>query len=162
MADLTFGQQLAANTLGVVLGGGISILAGWGILRRQERIKHDEELAGTLRRVQADALVRVLAAIGKYHTLKTRRFTWERDERGNVQEAARAVMQEEGDAFAATLSALSDVYFLLGGELGRTVRRGLFEMGNAKTAEDTERAVARLEVNLAPWIPPLAARDAKR
>ena len=81
MSDVTFSQQLALHgiqAVGVAFGGGLSVLAAWGALRRQERIKRDEELAAATRKLQTDTLVRVLAALGRYHSLKTRRTMWEK------------------------------------------------------------------------------------
>jgi hypothetical protein len=159
MADLTFAQQLVRDgvqALAVALGGGLSLAVGWRLLRRQERIKRDEEIAAGLRKVQTDALVRALAALGRFHNLKAKRFTWERQ--ANTREDrdfAASVKNQEADAFTEVINVIAEVHFLLGGQLGQLVRRGLIEMGKAQTPDASEEAAAQLETALAGWLPPL-------
>jgi hypothetical protein len=159
MADLTFAQQLVRDgvqALAVALGGGLSLTVGWRLLRRQERIKRDEENSAGMRKLQADALVRTLSALGRYHNLKARRFSWERTANSEEDRAVAASFKgQEGDSFAEAINVIAEEYFLLGGQLGQLVRKGLIEMGKAQTSDAAEGAAAQLEMALAAWIPPL-------
>lgn len=159
MADLTFGQQVAANGLAVLLGGALSILGGWGFLRRQERIKREEDLAAAIRKVQTDALVRVLAAFGQYHHLKARRLVWERDKSEEAREKAARFKSEEARAYWDAIGAITSVNFLLGGRIGQMMRGALMVLGEATSTDATEQVVTQLEQELAPWIPPLRPRS---
>lgn len=157
MADLSLLGQIAANTAPVLAAG----FGGWVLLRRQEKIKREEELSAGIRKLQTEALVRVLAAFGRYHRLKTRRLLWERDTSEKARLVAMQMKDEEGDAFDTAIAVLADSHILLGGKLGQTMRGALQAFGKAPTTDEVERHVEELEKELSPWIPPLSPRPGK-
>lgn len=159
MAELSFGQELikaGVSALSVALAGGLSVLLGWLLLRRQERIKRQEELAAGLRKLRSDSLIKALEVLGRYHNLKDRRLQFEGTPIRDADEYEELKTREARESQAAhdAVDMLADQQFLLGplaNPLGKTWRA----MASAKSTQELSTAVARLHAELENWIPPL-------
>ena len=158
-ADLTFGQEMlrtGVQAVGVALAGGLSILSGWLLLRRQERIKRDEELAAGMRRLRVDALVKVLEAIGRYHSEKSRRMVYQRDVGVPNDEQTKlflGLLRHEDESLREAGNVVAATYFLLDSRLGPIVKQRFWEIGRAEVPADAEKAAIALQDDLAAWIP---------
>ncbi len=156
MAGLTFHQELVksgVSALAVALAGGVSVALGWSVVRWQERIKRQEEHAASLRKLRADALVKALEALGRYHNLKDRRLLWEADTQVD-RAIVKAMKDEEGSAAEQLVNTVAHQQFLLG-PLADALSRTWQEMARATTNAQLGAAIAPLHAELEKWIPPL-------
>lgn len=151
--DLTpFQQELAKSgiqALVVVVG----LVAGWAVLRRQERIKREEELWAGLRKLRADALVKGLEALARFHNMKDRRIQFEAATALSADEIEEMRGQEVA-AYREAIDVQASQQFLLG-PLGPLLGECIRAMARAESAKEVSKAVAGLHAALERWIPPL-------
>lgn len=153
MAELAFWQQCVVSAMQGI-GLGVAGLVGWLLFRHQERVKWDEEHAAQLRTLQADALLEILRALGRYHMKQVRSFQVAR--RRPADSAAQASAKAQAfEAFSEALDVAAAKMFLITGELGQVVQDGMADLGSASSPEDASEVVQRLERELAAWLPPL-------
>jgi len=157
---LSFCQQLTiavVQVVGVAFVGAVSVLLGLRILRRQERIKREEENASAMRKLRTDALVRALEAISHFHNMKSRRMVFADPEfRGSPTPEENAKLRErEKRACEGAIDLLAKHQFLLGEELGGPVNEGFQRLARAETIEQIDEAASFLRNTLSAWIPPL-------
>ncbi len=131
----------------------VGVLAGWGLLRRQERIKRQEELWAGMRRLRADALVKSLEAIGRYHNRKERRIDFEKFE-SLEPDHVKQLRSDEAEAYWQAIDTRAAQRFLLGALTG-PLDESIEAMFKAKSRESLDGAVTSLHAALAKWIPPL-------
>jgi len=145
--------RVGVQALGVAMAGGLSLVVGWLLLRPQERIKRNEELRAGMRKLRADALVKSLEALGRYHNLKDRRIRF-LAERLSVPNEMERLNAQETAAYEQAIDTQADLQFLLGPHavpLGECIRA----MASAGTTGALREAVAKLHAMLEEWIPPL-------
>ncbi len=147
-------QELAKSgvqALVVVVG----LVAGWGLLRRQERIKRQEELWAGMRKLRANALVKCLEAIGRFHTAKVRRVLFEERASSIIPDEIEALRAQESEAHRLATDARAHQQFLLPGPLAVLLGECSVAIGEAKSKEELAEATRRLHSALEAWIPPL-------
>jgi len=146
---MSFWQQLLLN----LIPAGAIFLGGWGVLKRQERVKHEEELSAGMRRLRVDALVEALDVLGRYHNLKDRRMLWEAPPRGDEIEIAKIKAREE-KAFEELIDLIAAKQFLLGA-LATEISSCGQAVKSANTNQEANAAVNNLHWALERWVPPL-------
>jgi hypothetical protein len=158
MTDLPFWQQAIVSAM-QGLGVGAAAAVGWVLVRRSERIKWDEQQAADVRKLQLDALLQVLTAIGRFHNTAARRASavnaHEADPTVGRAEWLKECAEAHGSSFTNAVDTLASVHFLLGTELGGIIRTALLRLGRAKEPAAAEAALDGLEKTLERWIPPL-------
>ncbi|WP_248358972.1 hypothetical protein [Anaeromyxobacter oryzae] len=158
MADGPFWQQCVVSAV-QGLGLGAAAFGGWLVFRHQERVKWDEHRFAELRKLQLEALLEALSAVGRYHLQQTRHFIKARklpnaptvEQRAQVEAARVAAVAE----FDEALRIVAAKNFLLGGEVGIVLETRLVEISHAKTSEEARQAWTAMETDLARWVPPL-------
>jgi len=146
---MSFWQQMLLN----LIPAGAIFLGGWGVLKRQEHVKRDEDLSAGMRRLRVDALVGALDALGRYHNLKDRRMLWEASQRGDEIEIAKLKAREQ-TAFEELIDLIAAKQFLLGA-LASDISDCGQAVGNANANAEANAAVNNLHWTLERWIPPL-------
>lgn len=129
----------------------VGLIAGWALLRRQERIKREEELWAGMRKLRADALVKSLEALGRFHNAKDQRLHFEGPDFSSTDMMLR---NREHQAFVEAIDTQADLQFLLGPHaalLGERVRA----MATSGTTGELSEVVAGLHAALEKWIPSL-------
>ena len=146
---MAFWQQLLLN----LIPAGTLFVGGFWALKRQERVRRDEELSAGMRRLRVDALVGVLDALGRYHNLKDRRMQWETSPRSDEIEIAKLKAREQ-TAFEELIDLIAAKQFLLGA-LATDISDCGQAVGNANANAEANAAVNNLHWTLERWIPPL-------
>jgi hypothetical protein len=143
----TFEQDLVkvgVQAVGVGIAGGLSLLVGWLLLRPQERIKRKEESWARIRKLRADALVKSLEALGRYHNLKDRRIRF-LAERLLVLDEMEKLNAQEHAAYEQAIDTQANLQFLLGPHavpLGECIR-AMAAAGTTGALSEAGRAAAR-------------------
>jgi hypothetical protein len=158
MADLPFWQQCVVS--GVQgLGLGAAAFGGWLVFRHQERVKWDEQRAAEIRKLQLDAVLCLLDAVGRAHLNQVNAChqleDLPEDASPDLRAVAEAGVLKAQKAFQDILPEIAGKLFLYGGAVGTMLQERMGAMMAATTSDDADAAFEAFQVDLARWIPPL-------
>lgn len=161
MRDVTIASAVTGllELLRVAGPTAVALLIGFGMLRRQERVKRQEEHAAGVRKLQLDALVEILEAVGRYHTRSGLRRLGEdepRAFRAVVGEAtADDARRQEAQAREALTEVLARKVPLLAKSPADVLTDAVSGLLTARSSVEATKIVEQLLTRVAPWIPPL-------
>lgn len=154
--------KLLLSSLGPSLAVGLAAVLGFVLLRRQEQVKRQVEHAASIRRLQLDALVELVEAVGRYYNaLEFQRFVLDeatdREAAPTVEEekAHGSAMKEEEKAFHSMMTMMARKGPLLGGGAAKVIEAAHAELISSRSSEESVAIMDRMTKGIAPWVPPL-------